>query len=299
MRGVASYVMRGRRQALLVALIGASTLMFAWISAAVIALVTMRRGLNEGAFILLWALLPAGYMALQFGDMGPLAMLVGTTALAAVLRWLVSWPLTLVASVAVGVITGYVLLMFSSAYLDSLVEMFAKVFENLQANLPEGQTLTAPGTTTIAGMLGLMNTITCLMCLLLARWWQASLFNPGGFREEFHGLRLAPQLTVGLALMMLAVGALGVGFRPWAVMFAIPLSLAGLGFIHARAAHRNLGFGWLSVFYLLWLVLDPVKLVVIGIAIADSFVDFRGRWPKSPEKKELERTDKQDEQDLE
>ena len=42
------------------------------------------------------------------------------------------------------------------------------------------------------------------------------------------------------------------------MLFAVPLSVAGLGFIHARAAHRKLGAGWLSVFYLLWLLLDPV-----------------------------------------
>mgnify|MGYP007047658754 CR=1 FL=1 len=278
MRGVASYVMRGRLQALLVVMMGASTLMFAWISAAVIALVTMRRGLNEGAFLLIWALLPAGYMLAQFGDSGPLAMLVGTTVLAVVLRWTVSLPLTLMASVAVGGITGYLLLMFGSGYLEELAAMFAKLFENLQANLPEGQRLPEPGVSTLAGMLGLMNTITCVLCLLLARWWQASLYNPGGFREEFHAIRLTPQLSVVLAVLMLAVSMLGVEYRPWAMLFAVPLSIAGLGFLHARAAHRKLGMGWLSMFYLLWLVLDPIKLVVIGIAIADSFADFRKRW---------------------
>ncbi len=278
MRGVAEYVMRGRYQALLVALVGASSLMFAWISAAVIALVTLRRGLNEGAFILIWALLPAGYMLARFGDMGPLAMLVGTTALAAVLRWAVSWPLALVTSIAVGVITGYAMLLFSTPYLEDMSAMFAEVFENLQANMPNGQTLHAPGVSTIAGMLGLMNTVTCVLCLLLARWWQSVLYNPGGFREEFHGLRLAPQFSVTLVLLMLGVSMLGVEYRPWAMLFAVPLSIVGLGFLHARAAHRKLGFGWFSMFYMLWLVLDPIKLVVIGIAIADSFIDFRTRW---------------------
>jgi len=278
MRGIAEYVMRGRYQALLVALVGASTLMFAWISAAVIALVTLRRGLNEGAFILIWALLPAGYMLAQFGDMGPLAMLVGTTALAAVLRWAASWPLALMTSIAVGVITGYAMLLFSTSYLEAMSAMFAEVFANLQANMPDGQTLEAPGVSTIAGMLGLMNTVTCVLCLLLARWWQSTLYNPGGFREEFHGLRLAPQFSVPLVLLMLGVSMLGVEYRPWAMLFAVPLSIVGLGFLHARAAHRKLGFGWFSMFYVLWLVLDPIKLMVIGVAIADSFINFRARW---------------------
>jgi hypothetical protein len=278
MRGVAEYVMRGRYQALLVALVGASSLMFAWVSAAVIALVILRRGLNEGAFILIWALLPAGYMLAQFGDMGPLALLVGTTALAAVLRWVASWPLALMTSIAVGVITGFAMLMFSTVYLEEMAAMFAEVFKSLQANMPAGETLQAPAVSTIAGMLGLMNAVSCVLCLLLARWWQASLYNPGGFREEFHGLRLAPQFSVPLVLLMLGVSMLGIEYRPWAMLFAVPLSVAGLGFLHARAANRKLGFGWFSMFYLLWLALDPIKMVVIGVAIADSFIDFRTRW---------------------
>ena len=77
---------------------------------------------------------------------------------------------------------------------------------------------------------------------------------------------------------MLAVGLYGFEYRPWAVLLAVPLSVAGIAFLHARAAHRGLGAGWLTVFYLFWLVLDPVKLIVIGVAVADSLMDFRRRW---------------------
>ncbi len=42
MKVVAEYVMRGRNQAVLVSVLGASSLMFSWISAAVLALVTLQ-----------------------------------------------------------------------------------------------------------------------------------------------------------------------------------------------------------------------------------------------------------------
>ena len=45
MRGVAEYVMRGRRQALLVAVITAAIPMFSWVSAAVVGLVVLRLSL--------------------------------------------------------------------------------------------------------------------------------------------------------------------------------------------------------------------------------------------------------------
>jgi hypothetical protein len=266
-------------QALSVAVLGASTLVFAWISAAVIALVTLRRGPGAGAYILAWAVLPAGFLLFAFGDSGPIGMLLGTTALALVLRWLASWSLALLASMVVGAATGFALLLFGGAFLEQLAEVFTDFFSRFEGQLPEAQ-LQAPGVVTLAGMLGLINAVSCVLCLLLARWWQAALYNPGGFREEFHALRLSPQQSLALTLGMLAVSTIGFEYRPWAVLFAVPLSVAGLGFVHARAAHRNLGLGWLTVFYLLWLLLDPVKLVVVGVAVADSWIDFRSRWSR-------------------
>ncbi len=277
-RDVAAYVMRSRLRAILVATLGASSLLFAWVSAAVVALVTLRRGAAEGGLVLLWALLPAGYALARFADPGSASLLLGSIALAAVLRWLASWPAALLAAVAVGAASGYALLLFGQAHLEALMAAFARLLEGLRANLPAGSELRAPAAVTVAGMLGLMNAVTCVLCLLLARYWQAALYNPGGFREEFHGLRLAPQLGAGLALLMLAVGSLGVAYRPWAALFAVPLSVAGLGFIHASAARRGHGAVWLGVFYPLWLLLDAVKLIVMGVAVADSFLDFRGRW---------------------
>ena len=287
MKGLAKFVMRGRWQALLVSLLGAGTILLAWLSASVIALVILRRGHKEGAFLLAFALLPAGYFLTLSGDLAPLSLLLGATVLAMVLRWTVSLQLTLLASVAVGVVTGYALLLFGTVQLENYAAQLAKVFEDLQARLPEGQLVT-PGISTIAGLLGLMNALSCVVCLLLARYWQAALYNPGGFREEFHGLRLAPQFSVGLVLMMLGLGFAGSEYRPWAMLFALPLSIAGLGYIHARAAQRKLGSGWLGIFYLLWLLIDLVKLVVAGVAVADSFIDLRSRWRRTGSGKDIQ-----------
>lgn len=289
MRAFAEYVMRGRTQALWIAVIGASSLMFSWVSAAVLALVTLRRGPVEGVYIMAWAVLPAGFVLAVFGDTGPLGMIVGTTALAMLLRWSVSWQLTLIGASLVGAITGIGMLLLGVNYLEQLVAVFSELFAQFEAQLPQGEQaveLQAPGVTTIAGMLGLMNAVSCMLCLLLARWWQSSLYNPGGFRQEFHSIRYSPQLATGLVVVMLMISTIGSDYRPWAVLFAMPLSIAGLAFIHARAAHRKLGTAWLTVFYLLWVLLDPVKLIVIGVAIADSWINFRSRWQQLPVKDE-------------
>ena len=304
MRAVAEYVMRGRAQALLVtqalwiAVLGvllqvdifqASGLMFAWLSAAALALVTMRLGASEGGYILAWALLPAGFLT-AFGDASPLGLILGTTALALVLRGTVSWQWTLCASSLVGVVTGALLLGFAENYLQQIAGMFAEVFANLEAQLEqqggEAVKLTPPGVVTIAGLLGLTNALSCVLCLLLARWWQATLYNPGGFGEEFHALRFSPQVGSLLVVLMLMISTFGHEYRPWAVLFAIPLCVAGLALVHARAAYRGQGAAYLTLFYVLWILLDPVKMIVLGLAVADSWFDFRSRWrprPKQPD----------------
>ncbi len=55
---------------------------------------------------------------------------------------------------------------------------------------------------------------------------------------------------------------------------------AGLALVHARVRHREQGMGWLTGFYAAWLLLDPVKILVVGVAIADSWFDFRQRWAR-------------------
>ena len=98
--------------------------MFCWISAAVIALVTLRKGASAGGWLFLWALLPSGTLLYVFGDSGPLALLAGTMFLALVLRNTVSLSLAILASVAVGGVTGLALMAFGGEYLDQIVIYF-------------------------------------------------------------------------------------------------------------------------------------------------------------------------------
>ncbi len=288
MKALAEYIMRGRTQALLVTLVAASSLMFSWISAAAIALVTLRQGIASGAWLLLWALLPATALVVIFGDSGPLSLLLGTTALALVLRNTVSLLAALLAAVPLGCVTGLLMVVFAPEYLAAIVEaataLFAGWEEQLNAagSVPEGGIQLVPPTVNqVAGMLGLANAATCVLCLCLARYWQAVLYNPGGFGEEFRGLRLSSTATAALVLAVLGMSALGADYRVWALIFALPWSFVGLALVHARA-QRHSSNGWLTTFYVLWLVFDAVKLMVVFMAIADSWFNFRKRWGVMP-----------------
>ena len=86
MRGLAEFIMRGRWQALGVAVLGSGSLLFGWISAAAIALVTLRRGTAAGGWLVLWALLPAVIITAMTGDTGSVMLLAGAFGLAVILR---------------------------------------------------------------------------------------------------------------------------------------------------------------------------------------------------------------------
>lgn len=300
MKGLAEFVMRGRLQALLVIVAGAGSLLFCWISAAALALIILRKGAGPGLWLFMWALLPAGTLLYVYGDSGPLALLVGTTVLALVLRNTVSLPAAVLAAVGVGVVTGLVMMAFSGAYLDQIVTYFGELLTSLEEQLSQGGeavVLARPDAAQIAGMLGAGSATLSVLCLLLARYWQAALYNAGGFSAEFKALYYPVGVTSVLVVAALALSVMGLQYRTWAMICLIPLTFAGLALLHARAQMRGRGTGWLTGFYIAWLIFDPVKLLVVFFAIADSWFNFRQRWSGGQGTQASQRDERDDKDD--
>jgi hypothetical protein len=139
-------------------------------------------------------------------------------------------------------------------------------------------TLLRPTALQVAGMLGVANGLLSVLCLLLARWWQAALYNPGGFAAEFRQLYYPPAISALLLLVALGLASQGVQWRPWAAVCLLPLTFAGLALLHARQALRGGGRGLLVGFYLTWVFFDLVKILVVIAAAADSWLQWRQRW---------------------
>jgi hypothetical protein len=285
LKGLAELVMRGRLQALLVVVAGSGSLLFCWISAAALALVTLRKGAGAGVWLYMWALLPVGTLLYFVRDSGPLMLLSGTMVLALVLRTTVSLPLAVLAAVGVGVVTGLTMLLVFGAYLEEVVVYFGEFLASLEQQLSQGGQvveLARPDAIQIAGMFGAGFATLSTLCLLLARYWQAALYNPGGFGTEFKALHYPVGVTAALVIAALLLGWLGMQYGAWAMLCLMPLSFAGLALIHARAQMRGRGTGWLTGFYIAWFIFDPVKLLVVIFAVADSWFNFRQRWSTGP-----------------
>ncbi len=285
MRALAEYVMRGRSQAIFAAVLTTGTVLFAWVGAAVVALVILRKGIRQGVHVMFWAMLPAMIVA-AYGDTGPVTTLLGVALVASMLRATSSWSWALVAAVVSGVLTAIVLLTLGQGYIEQILHLLGDTLAQLASqseNSEQSEQLLSlkPSAQQVAGLLGLSNAFTVIMCLILARWWQALLYNPGGFRQEFHLLRLTPQLSIGLVMTGLLLSSLGSDYRLWALIVAVPFMFAGFALIHGLAGQRQLNGNWLGLFYFMWLLLDPVKALVLIIAVIDSWFDIRGRLAKS------------------
>lgn len=289
MRPLAEFVMRGRKQALLAALLATGTAYFYWIGAAVIALVTLRRGLRQGAVILGWTLLPALAQILWLGDTMPLASILSVTLAAAALRFSVKWEWALLAITASCYAYAVLLALFAADLLAPFITASNELLQNLRTAFSEqgGKppqwllNLTADKVF-VAGMFGGLHGVMTMVSLLLARHWQAQLYNPGGFGTEFRALRFAPTQTLlllgAMAACLLAEGSGNVrNLTTWAAFASLPLLVAGIALVHGVAAIKQWKTGWLIVFHVLWIVSDQVKVILVLLAAIDSWLDLRER----------------------
>ena len=142
---------------------------------------------------------------------------------------------------------------------------------SIQTDLPE------PSVTVISGFLGFGLLFNGLTGLILARWWQSLLYNPGGFGDEFRQLRLTPLTSVPLlAITLLCLGQ-GMDYIFWASLFAAPLVLAAIALVHNLVNAKGVSRHWLLAFYLLMIVFTPALLALVALGCLDSWLNIRRR----------------------
>lgn len=294
MRALASFVIADRwRAALVVAGMAVLSLWFPPLlvfSGAALALITLRRGVQEGALVLAIAALGGALLSLLlFGSFGPMQWILALFwiplgLLAWVLRVTVSLARALQAAAALAVVAvlGVYLVVGDPAawWLNWLNQFEQALDQTVQPadSMAEGSLLQVLETWApiIPGILVGGFLVSVLGALLLGRWWQALLFNPGGFRQEFHELRLGRPM----ALVTVAVfGVVLITGMPFAANLALVLGmiylLQGIAVAHGVIAKAGLSTFWLVGFYVLLLVILSQLVMIIGVL--DAWVDFRAR----------------------
>lgn len=269
--------MRGRAQACLVALLG---VLVPLIGPAAVGLVTLRKGSVEGALVALWASLPfvVSYFAGQsspFVAVMSILALANTLIVANVLRGTASWSLALVSDVCVAVglvvVAGVVFRTDLGVMMTDLTELFVSVSEQLEKDY------VMPDTSSVLAWVAWMTAFSALLGVVVARWWQALLFNPGGFQQEFQGIRLESKVGLGCLLLVILGFTLLSEFQFWLQLASIPLIVCGLSLLHYTAKVKKAGGYWLVLMYL-GLFLGPVMSgLLVALGAIDSVLNLRAR----------------------
>jgi len=301
MRLLASFVMRGRMQATMAAAVLALLSLLlppvTILSAAIVALVTLRRGLGDGALLIAFSTLACGLLSLlAFGAVVPVVSFV-------LLMWLPVWLLSgvlhstrsLGMTLQVALVMGLVVIAAQYSQGGDPVASWREALEPFTRSLVEAGILVESDQ---EGLLQMMSAwmpgliaagflLQSMTSLLLARWWQSVLYNPGGFRTEFHQLRVGRPLA-WITLLVLGVNAIsGAGSGQLVTYISILLIagwfLQGLAVIHGIVGLRRANIGWLVGIYALLLFAMPhVAALLALVGFADAWIDLRARLTPDP-----------------
>jgi len=115
--------------------------------------------------------------------------------------------------------------------------------------------------------------------LLLARVWQARMFNPGGLQKEFHQLRFGLAAGVAGIVVIAASAFLQMELLTNLAIVVIALfAFQGMAVLHALVAQFKMHVMFLVAVYMFLMLLAPTSIKAIGLlGLADTWLDFRNR----------------------
>jgi hypothetical protein len=295
MRGIARIAMMGPLAASLVAAAFALLALFfapaLLVSGAVVGLATLRHGGLEGLKVMGLALaFCAGALLLTTGAIGRAGAVV-----------LLPWPPVWCAA---SYLRSHGRQGPALAMLGAFVAGFALVLRQAIGDVDAfwqerlgklgqavreqgGQFLTEREVEAVAGMMHEASVAVMLVglvgMLLLARSWQAGLYRPGAFGEEFRALTLPRWLSVAAAAAGGAAilsggdaGAAGV-VGDLLVVAVLLFAAQGLAVAHERCARAQGRRHWLTGMYVFaFLMPHVVASILAALGMADQLADFRG-----------------------
>ncbi len=299
MRLLASFVMRGRSQAVMaISIIALLSVLFpplAIVSSAAVALVTLRVGARDGFVVTLLSAIACALLAMLV-QVNPVPVVAAT-----LLLWVPVWTLALTLrtsrslayTATLALLFGVLLIVFHYMQFSDPAEQWRKVLAPMLDSFSQAQGLEVDQRKLLlvavskwmTGMVAAGFYLQLMASLLLGRWWQSLLYNPGGFRDEFHQLRLPQPLAI-LTIALVVLLSMGIGFaRPQldylAMLLIMAYLLQGVALAHGIRAKLEANYGWLvGMYVLLILGMQYMVLLLATVGVFDAFWDFRTRLGK-------------------
>lgn len=290
---LARFILKGPSQAALVAasmaVLGLAVPPAAWISAAAIVLVTLVNGPKSGLITTGLSLLGAALFAYFIFAAPQLAMIF--VLLAWLPAWLIATVLRLTVSLALSLQSLTVMALLAVVFIYALFPNFGEYWREpldmMVAQLAEQSeefSLTELKQTEdwlIAFLPGLFASsimFGTMLSLFLGRWWQAVLYNPGGFAKEFQGLNLGRvSASLAVAVMLVAMMFNSIFAVALVTVVSVLYGMQALSLLHAVINIRQINGSWLLAIYLLMFFIPHLLLLLIFAAFADPWLDIRRR----------------------
>ncbi len=297
MNFLASYIMQGRMQAATVASVLA-ILSFVLpplsiLSAAAVALVSLRKGQFEGILIVAVAVVAVGALGqVLFGDF---VFAVGY----ALGFWLPVWVISIVLretgrlSVAFEVVLALGMIAIGTVYLlsdDPAIFWQQRLQLIMQPMLDDPSIGVEPdklkhglsvASHYMTGILVTGTVSTLILSLLVGRWWQANLYNPGGFRTEFLLVKSRSLVAyVCLCVFVIAIianGSLGEATQNMSVLAFFLYLVVGTAVLHVLVSATKLKRMLLPAFYVTVLLIPHAMLPVALVGFTDTWQNWRRR----------------------
>lgn len=271
------------------------------ISILITALVTLRKGAFEGSWVLVATLAPylLGYAVTPAISQIVLAATI-TVVVIDILTWLLAvilrerpqWGLVIEIAAFIGLVLIVLIhgifpelqnwwVAQLTAYLNKTATLLGSLATNDVGTADEMRVLAANTKRYIVGFVIASVVLNALLQLLIARWWQAAIFNPGGLRKELHQIRLSYVFAAAfIAIMGLAYtgNALGVDMMP--IMITV-FCIAGLSMIHYGLASKKASLIWIVMVYLGIIFIFPMGIALVSlVGLLDSMLNLRQRLTK-------------------
>jgi len=283
---LATQIMRGRWQAAGIAIALALLSLFmppiSIVSSAAVALVTLRLGAYEGLTVF-------GISLATLGTLGVLSGNVEFALLYGVVLWLPIWVLAillragrqLALAIESAVLLGGAGIVSFSLLKPNSSEMWKNLL--MQMSPPNAALDVQPQIEILAhymtGIIAAGTIFGWIFALFLARWWQAQLYNPDGFRTEYLGLSTSKRFALG-SLSLIAIAALSSGgiaelATNLSILVVVLYVFVGTSVCHSLLTPLNQGRYLVIGFYVTVFLIPHLLIPVATIGVIDAWFNLR------------------------
>ncbi len=299
LRKFTDFILQSRSRAFGVAFVCAYIPLLGSISILIAGLVTLRKGMLEGALILFAATAPfllSYYMVSPPAEQAEMALIALVAVVVSnVLVWVYAillrrydnWSLILELSVLVSVVIIGAVHIFNPDIQNwwgtQLTAFFAKATAGM-TGMPNSDVVMQVQVVNVikpfaTGLAALSILLNGLLQLLLARWWEVIMFaTPGTLRKELYNIRfgyVVGALFVAIVLWSFSGDAMALDIRP--VFYGL-FFIAGLSVVHYLLAPAKYGWFGLVLVYIALILLFPKSIMAVAVfALLDVLLNLRRR----------------------